>query len=192
MGRLEGKVAFITGAARGQGRSHAIRLAAGGRRHHRDRRLRGRVADAPYAGATEEDLAETVRQVEALDRRIVAAQGRRARLRRAARRGRRRRRRSSVGSTSSARTRASRRPWRRRRRSTRRSGGHDRRQPHRSLAHVQGGDPAPEGRRRADRSSSRARSRVSSRYRNIAHYVVREARGRRASCARSRSSSRPT
>jgi len=28
-GRLEGKVAFITGAARGQGRSHAIRLAEG-------------------------------------------------------------------------------------------------------------------------------------------------------------------
>jgi NAD(P)-dependent dehydrogenase (short-subunit alcohol dehydrogenase family) len=29
-GKLEGKVAFITGAARGQGRSHAIRLAAEG------------------------------------------------------------------------------------------------------------------------------------------------------------------
>ena len=29
-GKLEGKVAFITGAARGQGRSHAIRLAADG------------------------------------------------------------------------------------------------------------------------------------------------------------------
>lgn len=73
-GRVEGKVAFITGAARGQGRSHAVRLAQEG-------------ADiiavdicAPidsvtpdyYPGATEEDLAETVRQVEALDRRIVA------------------------------------------------------------------------------------------------------------------------
>ena len=30
MGKLEGKVAFITGAARGQGRSHAIRLAQEG------------------------------------------------------------------------------------------------------------------------------------------------------------------
>ena len=30
MGRVEGKVAFITGAARGQGRSHAIRLAQEG------------------------------------------------------------------------------------------------------------------------------------------------------------------
>lgn len=29
MGRLEGKVAFITGVARGQGRSHAVRLADG-------------------------------------------------------------------------------------------------------------------------------------------------------------------
>ena len=36
-GRVEGKVAFITGAARGQGRSHAIRLARGGRGHHRGR-----------------------------------------------------------------------------------------------------------------------------------------------------------
>ncbi len=72
MGRVEGKVAFITGAARGQGRSHALRLAQEG-------------ADIiaidicePVAAnnappATEEDLAETVRQVEALDRRIVAA-----------------------------------------------------------------------------------------------------------------------
>ena len=71
MGRVEGKVAFITGAARGQGRAHAIRLAQEG-------------ADiiaidvcepinaVPYDPATEEDLAETVRQVEALDRRIIA------------------------------------------------------------------------------------------------------------------------
>ena len=39
MGKLDGKVAFITGAARGQGRSHAIRLAQEGCRHHRDRHL---------------------------------------------------------------------------------------------------------------------------------------------------------
>ncbi len=72
-GRVEGKVAFITGAARGQGRSHALRLAQEGA---------DIIAvdicesipgmDKYYAGATEEDLAETVRQVEALDRRIVA------------------------------------------------------------------------------------------------------------------------
>ena len=71
MGRVEGKVAFITGAARGQGRSHAIRLAQEGA----DIIAIDVCEEAPgtpYAGATEEDLAETVRQVEALDRRIVA------------------------------------------------------------------------------------------------------------------------
>jgi (+)-trans-carveol dehydrogenase/(-)-trans-carveol dehydrogenase len=71
MGRVEGKVAFITGAARGQGRSHAIRLAQEGA----DIIAVDACEDqpfVPYAGATEEDLAETVRQVEALDRRIIA------------------------------------------------------------------------------------------------------------------------
>src|SRR5580704_12695508 len=55
-GRVAGKVAFITGAARGQGRSHAIRLAQEG------------------ADIIAVDLAETVKEVEALDRRIVATQ----------------------------------------------------------------------------------------------------------------------
>ena len=71
MGRVEGKVAFITGAARGQGRSHAIRLAQEGA----DIIAIDVCEDAPgipYPMATEADLAETVRQVEALDRRIVA------------------------------------------------------------------------------------------------------------------------
>ena len=73
MGRLEGKVAFITGAARGQGRSHALRLAQEGA----DIIAVDICEEIPsigryYPGATEEDLAETVRQVEALDRRIVA------------------------------------------------------------------------------------------------------------------------
>jgi len=72
-GRVEGKVAFITGAARGQGRSHALRLAQEGA----DIIAVDICESIPgmekyYAGATEEDLAETVRQIEALDRRIVA------------------------------------------------------------------------------------------------------------------------
>ncbi len=72
-GRVAGKVAFITGAARGQGRSHAIRLAEEGADviavdicHD--------YGTVPYAMATEADLAQTVKAVEALDRRIVATQ----------------------------------------------------------------------------------------------------------------------
>jgi SDR family mycofactocin-dependent oxidoreductase len=71
MGKLDGKVALITGAARGQGRSHALRLAQEGA----DVIAVDRCADVPTVGypmATEEDLAETVRQVEALDRRVVS------------------------------------------------------------------------------------------------------------------------
>ena len=72
-GRVAGKVAFITGAARGQGRSHAIRLAEEG-------------ADiiavdicknydtVGYAMATAEDLEETKNYVEKTGRRIVTAQ----------------------------------------------------------------------------------------------------------------------
>src|SRR3954470_17094323 len=71
MGRVEGKVAFITGAARGQGRSHAIRLAQEGADIIAVD-LCESVASAPYAGATDADLAETGREVEKLDRRIVA------------------------------------------------------------------------------------------------------------------------
>jgi (+)-trans-carveol dehydrogenase len=70
-GRVAGKVAFITGAARGQGRSHAVRLAQEGA----DIIAVDNCADVPgipYPGATEADLAETVKQVEVLDRRIVA------------------------------------------------------------------------------------------------------------------------
>jgi SDR family mycofactocin-dependent oxidoreductase len=70
---VEGKVAFITGAARSQGRSHAVRLAQEGADVIAVD-LCGPVETIElYPPATEEDLAETVRQVEALDRRIVAA-----------------------------------------------------------------------------------------------------------------------
>src|ERR1700722_1965119 len=71
MGQLDGKVAFVTGAARGQGRSHAIRLAQEGAD------IIALDACAPpdwlsYPLATEADLLQTVKEVEALDRRIVA------------------------------------------------------------------------------------------------------------------------
>jgi len=70
-GRVEGKVAFITGAARGQGRSHAVRLAQEGADIIAID-LCDHIPNVAYPSATEEDLAETVRQVEALDRRIIA------------------------------------------------------------------------------------------------------------------------
>lgn len=71
MGRVEGKVAFITGAARGQGRSHAVRLASEGADIIAIDVL-DKIDGTPYGPATEEDLAETVRLVESFDRRIVA------------------------------------------------------------------------------------------------------------------------
>lgn len=71
MGRVEGKVAFVTGAARGQGRSHAIRLAEEGADIIAVDICED-VASVPYGLATQADLDETVKAVEALDRRIVA------------------------------------------------------------------------------------------------------------------------
>jgi (+)-trans-carveol dehydrogenase len=71
MGLLDGKVAFVTGAARGQGRSHAIRLAQEGA----DIIAIDACATPDwlsYPLATEADLAQTVKDVEALDRRIIA------------------------------------------------------------------------------------------------------------------------
>jgi SDR family mycofactocin-dependent oxidoreductase len=73
VGRVEGKVAFITGAARGQGRSHAVRLAQEGADIIAVDICQD-VASVPYPGASDADLAETVKQVEELDRRIVARQ----------------------------------------------------------------------------------------------------------------------
>ncbi|BBZ43034.1 mycofactocin-coupled SDR family oxidoreductase [Mycobacterium parmense] len=72
-GRLEGRVAFITGAARGQGRAHAVRMAQEGADI-----IAVDIADklpscVPYDPATLEDLEETVRLVEATNRRIRAS-----------------------------------------------------------------------------------------------------------------------
>jgi SDR family mycofactocin-dependent oxidoreductase len=72
-GRVEGKVAFVTGAARGQGRSHAIRLAQEGADIIAID-LAGPIDTVPYPLATPQDLAQTVKEVEALDRRIIATQ----------------------------------------------------------------------------------------------------------------------
>ena len=70
--RVENQVALITGAGRGQGRSHAIRLAEEGADIIAVD-LCGPVEGVPYEMATVEDLDETRRAVEALDRRIVIA-----------------------------------------------------------------------------------------------------------------------
>jgi SDR family mycofactocin-dependent oxidoreductase len=67
---MEGKVALVTGAARGQGRSHAVRLAQEGADIIAVD-LCAQVESVPYQMASEEDLAETARLVEALDRRIL-------------------------------------------------------------------------------------------------------------------------
>ena len=73
MGRVQGKVAFITGAARGQGRSHAIRLAEEGADiiavdicHS--------LGTVNYQLATSDDLKETAAAIEKLDRRVVAVE----------------------------------------------------------------------------------------------------------------------
>lgn len=73
MGRVSGKVAFVTGAARGQGRSHAVRLAQEGADIIAVDICRP-FADSPASPATPEDLAETANLVKALDRRIVTAE----------------------------------------------------------------------------------------------------------------------
>lgn len=70
-GRFEGKVAFVTGAARGQGRSHVVRLAEEGADIVAIDACT-QIEEVAYAGATEEDLKETIRLVEATGRRIIA------------------------------------------------------------------------------------------------------------------------
>lgn len=71
-GRVEGKVAFITGAARGQGRSHAVRLAEEGADIIAVD-ICGPVEASSADPSTPEDLAHTADLVKALDRRVVTA-----------------------------------------------------------------------------------------------------------------------
>src|ERR1700744_2662784 len=73
MGTLDGKVAFISGIARGQGRSHALRLAGQGADiigvdicHD--------IAAMDYPNATPADLAETTKLIEQLDRRVITSE----------------------------------------------------------------------------------------------------------------------
>src|SRR6202789_3539638 len=74
MGKLDGKVAFITGAARGQGRSHAVRLAEEGADIIAVD-ICENINSMSYPNSSAEDLAQTVKEVEALDRRIIARKG---------------------------------------------------------------------------------------------------------------------
>ena len=70
--RLEGKVAAITGAARGQGRSHALRLASEGADIIAlDACVE--IASTAYRASTEADLERTTKEIEALGRRVYTA-----------------------------------------------------------------------------------------------------------------------
>jgi SDR family mycofactocin-dependent oxidoreductase len=71
---LDGRVAFITGIARGQGRSHAVRLAESGA-DIIGVDICAPIEDVEYPLATRDDLDETVKLVKGLGRRIVADVG---------------------------------------------------------------------------------------------------------------------
>jgi SDR family mycofactocin-dependent oxidoreductase len=73
MGKLDGRVAVITGAARGQGRAHALRLAEEGADVIAID-ICDQIPSVAYPMATPADLAQTVKEVEALGRRIHAVQ----------------------------------------------------------------------------------------------------------------------
>ena len=71
MGVLDGKVAFISGGARGQGRAHAVRLAQDGA-DIITFDIGEQIESVPYPLGSDDELAQTVAQVEALGRRIIA------------------------------------------------------------------------------------------------------------------------
>lgn len=71
---LEGRVAFVTGAARGQGRAYAVRLAQEGADVIISDICAPVSETIPYQGATPDDLAETVRLIEAEGRKVLARQ----------------------------------------------------------------------------------------------------------------------
>jgi len=72
VGRVQGKVAFVTGAGRGQGRSHAVRLAEEGADIIAVDRCED-FATIGYPMATAEDLEETARFVEKTGQRCISA-----------------------------------------------------------------------------------------------------------------------
>lgn len=74
VGRVEGKVALVTGAARGQGRSHAVRLAEEGADVVVTDVCHDISAELPYALASKEQLEETAELVRGTGRRCLAVQ----------------------------------------------------------------------------------------------------------------------
>lgn len=73
MGRMDGKVALVTGAARGQGRAFAVRLAEEGADILAlDCPAKGTI---PYPLGSSDDLQQTVKEVEALGRQVLAHEG---------------------------------------------------------------------------------------------------------------------
>ena len=166
-GRMEGKVVLVTGAARGQGRAHAVRLAQEGADIIAVDLCAGiDTVVGKYPPATREDLDQTVVEVEKLDRRVVArvADVRdQAALDAAVAAGVAELGRldgvvANAGIASYGRALGARRGD---------VAGHARRQPHRRLAHREGRDPAAHRRRsrrgdgvhQLDRRASRASSR---------------------------------
>ncbi|WP_432974507.1 mycofactocin-coupled SDR family oxidoreductase [Dactylosporangium sp. CA-233914] len=73
MGKLDGKVALVTGAARGQGRAHATTLAREGADVVAVD-IAAQIATVDYPMASQDDLAETVKLVEGIGRRAIGIQ----------------------------------------------------------------------------------------------------------------------